>query len=143
VLCADFTQFLAHHAVEAGDLLIFYLTGKDHFLIKVHDKFGVEKGLGAELSLQEEAEGVADGSDEETLDKVLNLRRRQLGKEPEVSSGEETKGRSCSNMPGPSFDYAADMANRTEVIAYICSCSIASYRGLSGAHCGVCQTTFL
>lgn len=112
VLCADFTQFLVHHAVEAGDLLIFYLIAKDHFLIKVHSKFGVEKVPG--LNNPSTAEGVDDGSDEETLDRVLNLRRKQLGKEPAVSSGEETKGRSCSNMPEPSLDNAAGMANRTE-----------------------------
>jgi len=211
VLDTDFSQFLDHHAIEAGDVLVFYLIAKEYFLIKVYDTFGAEKvsptnnpssgaepvlpsksshrldpkrgssskesrreedvedsdkedvdegsdeeaidrisnlrrkqlGKEVEVSSREETKGVDEGSAEEAIDRLRNLRRKQLGKEPEESSREDTKGRECSDKVEPSFDYAANMAFMTEVIAYICSCSIIYARGVSGARFGIRPTRFL
>lgn len=43
VLYTGFDPFVKHHSIEAGDLLVFYLIAKSHFLVKVYDKFGIDK----------------------------------------------------------------------------------------------------
>lgn len=43
VLHTGFNQFVEHHTIEAGDMLVFNLIAEASFLVKVYDKCGIEK----------------------------------------------------------------------------------------------------